>query len=330
MAYLPLRTLVGLVAAISLCIPALSLEVLDSSKCRAVCGDRKNTLTSDLVCQDSLFNTSANGLTMKSCLLCESTGTTYVNNRSSDIWTFLFIQKYTLQTCLYDRTSETSISGCEDECLPLRSKFTDLWYKPNYTETLYEYCDDVFTQYASGCATCLRSKSGSVILGNFMDTMDSACELKPNASAGEIVTLRRPLFDMSTATSNTSATSSASASASATGSNGGNRDTSSSGLSTGAKAGIGVGVGVGGLMVLGAAAWLLLAKRRRAAQGGAHQYEPPLEQGPASEVSYGAGTPVVEQVVKPPGELAAAEPAKAELDGGNGGVRRGDNAVELP
>ncbi|KAE8136571.1 hypothetical protein BDV38DRAFT_249281 [Aspergillus pseudotamarii] len=331
MAYLPLRTLVGLVAVLSLSIPVLSLEVLDSSKCRGECGDRKNTLTTDLVCQDSSFNTTANGITMKNCLLCESTGTTYVNDHASDTWDFLFIQKYTLQTCLYDRASETSISGCEDHCLPLRSIFKDLWYKTNHTEELYYYCSDVFTQYAADCATCLRSKSGSVILGNFMDNMDSACETKPNASAGETITLRRPLFDLSTATSTNTATSSSSATATATGNDGGNRDATSSGLSTGAKAGIGVGVGVGGLIILGAAAWLLLARRKRGtAQGGAHQYEPPLEQGPASEVSYGAGVPVEQVVVKQPGELAAVETAKAELDDGNGGVRRGDNAVELP
>lgn len=84
-------------------------------------------------------------------------------------------------------------------------------------------------------------------------------------------------------------------------------------------------------MILGAAAWLLLARRRRgAAQGGAHQYEPPMEQGPASELSYGAGAPVEQVTVKQFGELAAVERTEVELDGGNGGVRRGDNAVELP
>ncbi|PIG80772.1 hypothetical protein AARAC_010659 [Aspergillus arachidicola] len=331
MAYLPLRTLVGLAAAIYFSIPALSLEVTDSSKCRGECGDRKNTLTTDLVCQDSSFNTTANGITMKNCLLCESTGTTYINDHSGDTWDFLFIQKYTLQTCLYDGASETSISGCEDNCLPLRSLFKDLWYKTNHTEELYYYCTDVFTKYAGDCATCLRSKSGSVILGNFMDNMDSACETKPNASAGETITLRRPLFDLSTATSNTTSTSSPSATATETGNTGGDGAASSSSLSTGAKAGIGVGAGVGGLMILGAAAWLLLARRRRgAAQGGAHQYEPPMEQGPASDLSYGAGAPAEHVIVKQPGELAAVERTEVELDGGNGGVRRGDNAVELP
>lgn len=89
MAYSPLRTLVGLVAVFHFFIPALSLEVTDASKCRGECGDRKNTLTTDLVCQDSSFNTTANGITMKNCLLCESTGTTYLNNHSGDLWDFL-------------------------------------------------------------------------------------------------------------------------------------------------------------------------------------------------------------------------------------------------
>ncbi|KAE8372788.1 hypothetical protein BDV26DRAFT_273381 [Aspergillus bertholletiae] len=329
MVYMPLRTLVGLVATISFCTPVVSLEVLDASKCRGECGERKNTLTTDLVCEDSSFNTTANGITMKNCLLCESTGTTYINDHQSDTWDFLFIQKYTLQTCLYDRASETSISGCEDSCLPLRSIYKDLWYKNDSIEEIYSYCTDVFMQYADGCSTCLRSKSGSVILGNFMDTMDSACETKPNASKKEIITLRQPLFDLSTATANTTATSTSSATATPTSSEEATKEGGSSGLSTGAKAGIGVGVGVGGLMVLGAVAWFLLSRRRgAAAQDGAHRDERPLEQGPASDGSYGAAMPVVE-VVKEPGELAAVERAKPELDGGNGVVRR-DDAAELP
>ncbi|KAE8393153.1 hypothetical protein BDV23DRAFT_192072 [Aspergillus alliaceus] len=333
------RALIGLIlTTFYLTIPVTSLNVLKSSKCAAECGERTNTLASDLVCPDSSFNTSADGLTMKNCLLCLSTGTTYISDEQSDTWSFLFNQKYTLQTCLFDRSPDTSLSGCEDNCLPLRSIFKNLWYKTNHTDKTYDYCSDVFTQYAGDCASCLRAKSGSVILGNFMDTMDSACETKPDVSKGEIVTLRRSLFDATVASPSASAsargTKTGTSTATATGGGGDEEGDGSLGLSTGAKAGIGVGAGVGGLMVLGAVAWGLLVRRRRGAgKGDGYAYQPPVEQGApytgAGAGSYSAGV-AVEQV-KEPGELEGGGRVDAELDGTAKGHANGRaNAVELP
>ena len=92
-----------------------------------------------------------------------------------------------------------------------------------------------------------------------MDTLKSACDKKPNVTNGETVEIPQALFETSSATH----TSSPSPTASGTGAATAGGDSGSSGLSTGAKAGIGVGVGVGAIIIVGAAIWFFLQRRRK-------------------------------------------------------------------
>ncbi|KAF7585436.1 hypothetical protein BBP40_010949 [Aspergillus hancockii] len=208
-------------------------------------------------------------------------------------------QKYTVQTCLFDRSNSGSIDNCEDSCRPLQNVYKDNWYSGKNFTPIYEYCDDAgFMQYAD----------------NFIDTMDSACETKPNASKGEIVHLRESLFSVppADATATPSATTEPDA---------------SSGLSTGAKAGIGVGAGVGGLIVLGALIWVLCLRRRRSKRVHAYQYERPWQQS------------VDEPVLSPRDGILSEMPADGVVKGpmelpveehGTGKNKKTPPPVELP
>ncbi|KAE8154607.1 hypothetical protein BDV25DRAFT_103207 [Aspergillus avenaceus] len=260
------------IALASLWVPAIALSVTSSSPCASVCDNGGGaTVASDLVCADTDYNTTVKGLTMKRCLLCQSTSTTYKNASSNDndVHWFLFNQKYTIQNCLFEQSSSSALSACESSCLPLQSVFKYLWGTHPDMEAYY-YCsmnNGAFDQYADSCATCLKKQSGSVILGNFMDSMQSGCQNKPNASEGDTIRLKSDLFSTATTDDTTSATSSPTSSSSATQSaTSAPSKSTSSGLSTGAKAGIGVGVGVGGLIIVGAALWAFLSRSRRTQQ----------------------------------------------------------------
>ncbi|KAB8263156.1 hypothetical protein BDV32DRAFT_9252 [Aspergillus pseudonomiae] len=317
------RILLGLLAVAYLFTPVYSLATIPKSKCIKNCGTTPKTTADDLVCPDSAYNNTEKGRTVKDCLLCQSTGTAYINDERNDIYTFLATQKYTVQTCLFDRNG--SISGCQNECIPLQSVYKTNWYGGSNFTPIYTYCDDAgFKQYADQCESCLRGRNGSYILANFIDNMVSACTNKPNASEGEIVTLRQPIFQVPASEAVP------------------DESNSSSGLSTGAKAGIGVGVGVGGLMIVGGLAWFFCI-RRRSKRVDAHQYERPWQQenadasalspdprsGPPSEMPADA-------VVKGPTELEGEDNTKAKVGGGNEGEYGKDKKetpsepVELP
>lgn len=83
--------------------------------------------------------------------------------------------KYTQQYCLFD-SAATQISDCAVQCSPLQSVLTTLWGNTSPPRFLYDYCDansEVYPNYAPDCATCLRNRTGTVVLGN--------CKLFPPA-----------------------------------------------------------------------------------------------------------------------------------------------------
>ncbi|OGM49844.1 hypothetical protein ABOM_001439 [Aspergillus bombycis] len=309
------RILLGLLAVTYIFTPVYSLATIEKSKCIKNCGTTRKTSADDLVCPDSAYNNTQKGRTVKDCLLCQSTGTAYINDERNDIYTFLATQKYTVQTCLFDRNG--SISGCQNECTPLQSVYKTNWYGGSNFTPIYTYCDDAgFQQYADKCESCLRGKNGTYILGNFIDNMVSACTNKPNASEGEIVTLRQPIFQVPASEAVPD-----------------ERD-SSEGLSTGAKAGIGVGAGVGGLLIVGALVWFFCI-RRRSKKVDAHQYERPWQQqnpdalspdprsGPPSEMPADA-------VVKGPTELEGEDNTKVKVGSGGNEGEHGKDKKERP
>jgi hypothetical protein len=235
-------------------------------------------------------------------------------------------QKYTIQICVYEDTASTSLSPCESQCLPLKPVFETLWFGNNVS--LYNYCtqnSNAFPTYATGCSECLRGKSGSKVLGNFMDNMVSACKTQPNATKGETVTLARPLFDLSVAANSTATSTSATPTATGTGApTSSPTSSSSSGISSGAAAGIGVGAGAG-VILLGALAWVLIRRRRRPAQAqsmyppaapGGQEYAQPMQYEAAR---YGSAAPVE----RGPSRLVEAPDT-------NEGKAGGSWAAELP
>ncbi|KAE8164803.1 hypothetical protein BDV40DRAFT_298122 [Aspergillus tamarii] len=318
--------LLGLLAVTYLFTPVHSLATIPSSKCVKSCGSSRKTTADDLVCPDAAYNSTAKGKTVRDCLLCQSTGTAYINDERNDIYTFLATQKFTVQSCLFDRNG--SISGCQDECMPLRSVYKTDWYGGSNFTPIYTYCDDAgFQQYADKCESCLHGKNGTYILGNFIDNMVSACTNKPNASEKQIVNVRQPIFQVPASEAVPDESDSS----------------SSGGLSTGAKAGIGVGVGVGGLIIVGALVWFFCL-RKRSKKVDAHQYERPWQQenpdipvlspdprsGPPSEMP-------AEAVVKGPSELDGEDNTKAKVGSeGNEGEyakdkkERQSTVAELP
>ena len=83
------RILLGLLAVAYLFTPVYSLATIPKSKCIKNCGTTPKTTADDLVCPDSAYNNTEKGRTVKDCLLCQSTGTAYINDERNDIYTFL-------------------------------------------------------------------------------------------------------------------------------------------------------------------------------------------------------------------------------------------------
>lgn len=277
---------------------AQALQVSSGSSCADVCEGPTNTFPTDLSCVDDDYTSTDRGSLMKACIECESQST-YVDTskdapQDNDQYWMLFNMKYSLQYCLTQTTDGTpNFSECNSSCEGLYPSLSPSWFATPRPPT-YDYCtikDDAFTSHVDTCASCLLSRSGSVVLGNFLIQMKSGCDTQASAHDGATVPIQRQLFDTSTvasasssvSSSPSSSTTSAASSAIATG---GSSTTasptesssqptsssesagapvtasnSSSGLSSGAAAGIGVGCGLGAL-ALGIAAFWYYRRRR--------------------------------------------------------------------
>ncbi|EAW11716.1 uncharacterized protein ACLA_094150 [Aspergillus clavatus NRRL 1] len=326
MAFLPpnmANVLLLLLGVFLLVAPSLAVVVSEGSPCLVTCGGTAKTENRDLICKDADYNTTAEGIKMKNCLLCESTSTTYRTPYDSDIYWFIFNQKYTLQVCVFEASTSAALSPCETQCLPLKPVFKTLWWGNHVS--LYDYCtqnNNAFLTYAADCAACLRGKAGTVSMGNFMDNMSSACKNQPNATKGETVDLPRPIFDLSVASTSTSSSTTATKSTTdavpTTGTTAAATPTapSSASLSTGASAGIGVGAGVG-VILAGALIWLLMRRRRRAQ---AHQ---PVELHETQQMYWEPASP------PPPAPMTSRERSRGPVEA-PGAEMKGAGVVELP
>jgi hypothetical protein len=226
--------------------------------------------------------------------------------------------KYTLQYCLTQSTDGTpNFSECKFKCEGLFPALTPSWFTtPRPAQ--YDYCtvqDNAFMSYVDDCASCLLSRSGSVVLGNFLAHMKSGCDSRADAHSGNTVPIQRQLFDTnivpvaSTSTSDPASASlipetmvSGSTSATPTGSTQdtspsdsaattdsysspqstsepavapSTASTSSNGLSSGAAAGIGVSCGLGAL-ALGIGALWYLRRRRNTVRVPRSMFDQPL------------------------------------------------------
>ena len=268
----------------------LSLYVAKGSPCSTKCNSTGGTYWPDLVCSDDDFSTTPKGQTLQSCLEC-TVGSLYINSSytdgNSDQFWALFHLKYVQEYCLIDKTTPhiAAVNACTSACSPLSNVLDTLWINKSPFIAQYNYCTSDSSAYASnaeGCSTCLQAQKGSVIIGNFVDTMLNACKTKPLASNGQLIVPERDLFDtavirlsssISTATTTSksrsaskSSTSTATASSSSTS---GVQPTNtvesapSHALSTGAAAGIGAAAAILGLGAIVAIALLFRRRRRR-------------------------------------------------------------------
>ncbi|KZF21084.1 hypothetical protein L228DRAFT_248847 [Xylona heveae TC161] len=283
------------------------LEVSNNSACADICGGG-STFSSDLVCADTDYDNTSQGKAMRQCLQCEGNSTAYEGPWDNDIYWFLFNMKYTAQECLFGGNSSPQLTACNATCTPLKKTLLTLWLLPP-RPPLYDYCsvdNGAFIHYGGGCANCLENTLGSVILGNFLSTMLSACGNQPNASKSETISIPRKLFMTATLgnvpTSSSSASSAlASTSASTTSTSSPTTSSSpssspSSGLSTGAKAGIGAGIGAGAVVALAAIGvffFVVRPRRRRQAEGGEYAIAPQTGSPPTGpyEIEAKEGSP---------------------------------------
>ncbi|KAI1629066.1 hypothetical protein EDD37DRAFT_644837 [Exophiala viscosa] len=266
-----------------------ALEVTNTSSCVDTCGGVSLTWYTNLTCSDDGYFGTSKGEGMRECLVCESTSSADNGDLSTpqnnDIYWFLFNMKYTLEYCLFESNSSTpSLPECQADCAGLYPVLMASWFSPTAAKQ-YEYCsinDTAFTEYAGTCASCLQAGTGSVVLGNFLNAMQSACTSQPDATLGETVPIKRELFNTTTvgtatatattsssqtsaavATTSSSTTSSSSSSSASSSSAVAQSENKSSGLSTGAAAGIGVGCAIVAIALLGGLAWFFLSAKRR-------------------------------------------------------------------
>ena len=303
---------------------AQALQVSSGSSCADVCEGPTNTFPTDLSCIDDDYTSTDRGSLMKACVECESQST-YVDTtedapQDNDQYWMLFNMKYSVQYCLTQTTDGTpNFSECDGSCEGLYPALKESWFTSPKPPT-YDYCtikDDAFTSNVDACASCLLSRSGSVVLGNFLMQMKSGCDTQASAQDGNTIPIQRQLFDTSTvalaslpasislsssttsAASSTSATGDSSTTASSTESSSEPTSSSdsagapvtasesSSGLSSGAAAGIGVGCGLGALALGVAAFWYYRRRRKTARAARSMQDQPPhYDNQPPSNQTY--------------------------------------------
>ncbi|KAL6242512.1 hypothetical protein RBB50_010652 [Rhinocladiella similis] len=289
-----------LLSLLSLVLRVRTLEVTSGSTCADICEGPTLTYSDDLTCTDEGYFNTANGDTMHDCLVCESKSTANTgdnsNPQNNDIYWLLFNMKYTLQYCMFQGNGSTpNLPQCQADCAGLYPVLQSSWFTPVAAEQ-YDYCsinNTAFPTYVDKCASCLQARSGSVILGNYLNAMKAGCDNKPNATFGQAISLKRDLFDTATVDSSTttgtlppsittgsaSSKASSSPSSSATSASEGSSSTkaadaasatqaspspssASSSLSGGAAAGIGVGCGLAAIAAVGALGWFIVRRRR--------------------------------------------------------------------
>ena len=194
-----MRAKSSLAAAFLFIAGARAIEVTSNSPCSSTCGGGL-TYGTDLTCNDDGYNNTDTGRKMDACLTCESTSTAslpsdgndtakndlywfickhpvkpyllhFASNPSTDcpLSCFLVNMKYTVETCLYTNTSDTSgMPACDNACSPIQTVIETSWFTTPMAAQ-YDYCDidkASFPANAATCADCLQGKSGSVVLGN--------------------------------------------------------------------------------------------------------------------------------------------------------------------
>ncbi|SPN97652.1 uncharacterized protein DNG_01165 [Cephalotrichum gorgonifer] len=174
---------------------ALGIQVTPGSPCAAICMDEEDgdpfspdsstTNATDIVCQDSLYKNSAEGIKFKSCLECLQKSDK-TNGTESDINWLLYNLRYSLGTCLYgfEDEAKTISSPCVISwaCEPLQDAILAGNLEPD-TSDAFGYCaagnGSLFGNTLKACVDCLKASDDESYLGNFMVALQVGCAQEP-------------------------------------------------------------------------------------------------------------------------------------------------------
>ncbi|TDZ13131.1 hypothetical protein C8035_v000027 [Colletotrichum spinosum] len=276
-----------LLAALSLATPALSLKVTPGSDCAALCLGGPNgttvesaatgTSSSDIVCEDSQYNTTGTGIKFKNCVSCLQKSEASKGPDSDAAW-FLYNVRYSVDVCLFNYPDAISTinSPCiiNSACLPLKNALTAGLTKPE-AGGLYDYCTADSDKFASSnwwsCVRCLQSSDSQSYLSNFLIALKAGCQQKP--ADGTLLGLTGQLFS-----SNAVNITETPANTTLPGDGG----ASSTTMTVGTIVGIAVG---GGLVFIGAIALFIVYCRRQRKQRRSDEAPRPEQQPPRSHAS---------------------------------------------
>ncbi|KAJ4249480.1 hypothetical protein NW762_012337 [Fusarium torreyae] len=282
------------VSIVALLLPAtLALRVTPNSECEALCSDGSNstlsdasaptTNSSDIVCQDSEYTTSGDGIRFKNCLNClQKSEATYEGE--SDVHSFLYNIRYAFDVCLYsypdavDSGTINSPCNIESSCGSLEDALETSLIKSN-EDNRFDYCtakDSVIksSRYKE-CIGCLQSTSNQKYLANFLVALKAGCIQEPKE--GDIIGLSGTIFTASSVNITDPSTNKTLP---------GDGGAPVGSMTTGTIVGIAVGCGLG----LAGLVWLLFmyCRRSRQRRGAAIKIESPPPDAPMNDRSmYG-------------------------------------------
>ena len=133
------------------------------------------------------------------------------------------------------KTKSAGVNACSTACSPLTDTLKVQWLAKKPYVGQYDYCSadaESYTQAAVSCAKCLQGKTGTVVLGNFINTMNDACISKPFAANHEPIHPQRDLFNTATIAPTTSRTAISSTTETTSATTSTNDETSSSSTQT--------------------------------------------------------------------------------------------------
>ncbi|KAJ4423831.1 hypothetical protein N0V82_001570 [Gnomoniopsis sp. IMI 355080] len=176
--------------------PLLALSVTPDSPCSSKCtsdgseSTTSNTVTADIVCDDSDFTSTTKGETWKECMSCLQ-NSTYTQGEESDQGWFLYNLRYSFDSCVFGYPNDTSSGSnpCETStaCGTLKTALVyDSLSSDSSESNEFGYCDadgGSFTgQYYQACLNCVTASGDSSYIANSLVALDAGCLQRPNTS----------------------------------------------------------------------------------------------------------------------------------------------------
>ncbi|KAI5865649.1 hypothetical protein GGS23DRAFT_436906 [Durotheca rogersii] len=187
---------------------AEALRVTPGSPCADICLNNadgatpspatSSTNSSDIVCDDQEYSTTARGAKFKSCVECLQ-GSNAVSGKDDDISWYLYNVRYAVGVCAYGfpGANKTTSSPCDIDyaCRPLKTALeTGNLNSSNGTQLDYCTADGgAFSSSLLGdCIQCFRSSATEYYLSNFLTALEAGCKQRPQP--GELIGLQGTLF----------------------------------------------------------------------------------------------------------------------------------------